>query len=90
MCYLRRSETTHGYVRRAVLFVQCRERLVHEEHFRVVRECARDTYSLAHPAGKVMWVSVGESSSACEAHILYPEANRFIDLFLGTPRFCNP
>lgn len=38
--------------------VQCSERLVHEQHFRLVQQCAAQGYALLHTAGQL----VGESS----------------------------
>jgi len=45
---------------RARLRVECAERFVHQQHARLVGQCASNGDTLLHAAGKLIWVGVGE------------------------------
>ena len=56
--------------RLAGLRVQCRERLVHQQHFGVEGEAAGDRHPLLHTAGQFVRITVGESGQADQFEVL--------------------
>jgi hypothetical protein len=44
--------------------VECCERLVHQQHFRIVGEASRDRDALLHAAGEFVRIAVGETGQA--------------------------
>ncbi len=64
----------------AVLLVERRERLVHQQDLGIVGEGARDRDALAHAAGELVGVVVREAGEAGAVEIA---PDRFLDLALG-------